>query len=237
MLTDPQCRSFAEVISPRTSAHISHYRSHDNVTSEASSRDQRSSIFNLLNPTASATTSHEQSRSARHLLSTSTHVRPSQADQRRIPHDVRSVEVSTSHMSRHAPGRRPSLASEIAWREISDSNDSDSEQETAMIVPHPSDSQNSMPTTSGSRSLKRPHPVQRGLQSPPTKKTRRSSDNVVEQIDLVDEDAGTSAILQKEREELVRKQQEDDQPKRFGEMTCIICLDTFTNVTVTACGE
>lgn len=47
------------------------------------------------------------------------------------------------------------------------------------------------------------------------------------------------AVLEKERQELLKSQEneEEDGPKRFGSMNCIICMDNFTNLTATACGK
>ena len=65
-----------------------------------------------------------------------------------------------------------------------------------------------------------------------------SSDDV-EEIDLATEEGSEQKLLGKERTELVKTQQggdDDDGPKSFGKMSCIICLDNFTNLTATACG-
>jgi len=71
-----------------------------------------------------------------------------------------------------------------------------------------------------------------------TSKSNTNSD--IEEVNLVSEEGSAQALLEKEREELVKTQLgqdgDDDKPKRFNDMTCIICLDNFTNVTTTACG-
>ena len=98
-------------------------------------------------------------------------------------------------------------------------------------------------TGSDSTMHKRTYP---GLEQTATtsKRVRRASkpnvDSDVEEVNLTSEEGSAQALLEKEREELVKTQLghsgDDDKPKRFNDMTCIICLDNFTNVTTTACG-
>ncbi|KAF2225814.1 hypothetical protein BDZ85DRAFT_294255 [Elsinoe ampelina] len=69
------------------------------------------------------------------------------------------------------------------------------------------------------------------------KKIRQNSEDL-EEINLTSDDP-MEAVLEQERQELVKSQQKDDEdgPKPFGKMSCIICMDTFTDVTATACGH
>lgn len=81
--------------------------------------------------------------------------------------------------------------------------------------------------------------------SPTSKRQRKFSSsnakNESNEVNLITEEGSAQALLEKEREELVKTQLgnngEDEKPKKFNEMTCIICLDNFTNVTTTACGH
>lgn len=77
--------------------------------------------------------------------------------------------------------------------------------------------------------------------SPEPKRQRRPSN--VDEVDLSisDEDIPQSAdqaVLDRERQELVKRQKEEsNRPVRLNDMTCMICLETFTNMSVTHCGE
>jgi len=99
----------------------------------------------------------------------------------------------------------------------------------------PASGTSAMPVASSSQSKKRPHATQEEG-SLPAKRSRISND--VEEIDLATDQGSDRAILEKEREELVHTQKGDDadQPKPIGKITCMICLDNFTNLTTTACG-
>ncbi|GAB7339556.1 hypothetical protein MBLNU457_6165t1 [Dothideomycetes sp. NU457] len=95
-----------------------------------------------------------------------------------------------------------------------------------------------MPATSATQTRKRSHATN-SHDDDPTSSTKRSRiSNDVEEIDLATE-GSDQAILEKERAELVQTQRGDDedQPKSFGQITCMICLDNFTNLTTTACGH
>jgi hypothetical protein len=60
-------------------------------------------------------------------------------------------------------------------------------------------------------------------------------------VDLTSEaDASVDAVLQKQREDAVKAQtaaQHDEKPTTFNSLTCVICMDTPTDLTATACGE
>lgn len=57
----------------------------------------------------------------------------------------------------------------------------------------------------------------------------------IEAVDLATDDA-VQNLLQKEREDLVKSQNENNNVTKFGDMSCIICMDNFTDITATACG-
>ncbi|KAF4551306.1 Hypothetical protein D9617_14g077630 [Elsinoe fawcettii] len=61
------------------------------------------------------------------------------------------------------------------------------------------------------------------------KKARHDSEEL-EEVNLTSDDP-IEAALEKERQELVKSQQKDseDEPKSFGKMSCIICMDNFTD--------
>ncbi|KAI9795694.1 MAG: SUMO-targeted ubiquitin ligase complex subunit slx8 [Piccolia ochrophora] len=97
-------------------------------------------------------------------------------------------------------------------------------------------SPNQCRASSDPRSPKR----RKGLATSPRKRLKVDPDEGVEEVDLleVDDDTELSALLRKQREEQVKGQQTDDSgPPSFSALTCIICLDTPTALTVTACGH
>jgi len=101
----------------------------------------------------------------------------------------------------------------------------------------PASASSTMPTTTTSHSRKRPHAIDSHNDDGPSSTKRSRISNDIEEIDLATE-GSDQAILEKERAELVQTQRGDDedQPKSFGKITCMICLDNFTNLTTTACG-
>lgn len=65
-----------------------------------------------------------------------------------------------------------------------------------------------------------------------------SQDATVEQIDLSD-DRPVEEVLQKQREDAVKAQATPDdgeKPTSFNTFNCVICMDTPTDLTATACG-
>lgn len=63
----------------------------------------------------------------------------------------------------------------------------------------------------------------------------------IERIDLLDDDTPLAEALQKQRAEQVKAQQESqngaDALPRLTTITCVICMDTFKDLTATACGH
>ncbi|KAF2148186.1 hypothetical protein K461DRAFT_58020 [Myriangium duriaei CBS 260.36] len=102
-----------------------------------------------------------------------------------------------------------------------------------------------MPAASGSDPRKRSlRQVQDDNDEPSQVKRQRHSGSSAQGLELEEVDLTTGndiaqAMLKKEREDLVTSQKPDDDsaPKSFGEMTCIICMDNFTDLTATPCGE
>jgi hypothetical protein len=64
--------------------------------------------------------------------------------------------------------------------------------------------------------------------------------NVEDELDLTGDDdtSALSQTLQKQRAEAVRNQlPPSDKPTTLTNLTCVICMDTPTDLTATACGE
>ncbi|KAH7068431.1 hypothetical protein BKA63DRAFT_114173 [Paraphoma chrysanthemicola] len=60
----------------------------------------------------------------------------------------------------------------------------------------------------------------------------------VEEVDLTDDQQPVQEILQKQREDAVKAQTKvEEQPTTFNTFTCVICMDTPTDLTATACGH
>ncbi|KAK4984142.1 hypothetical protein LTR50_006779 [Elasticomyces elasticus] len=97
---------------------------------------------------------------------------------------------------------------------------------------------------------KRPHASatqQSRAEQPMTKRRRTSQSSTpafnaetksrIEEIDLVS-DGSTEALLQKQREAAIKAQHEESKkPLRLNDLTCIICMETYTNLTATHCGH
>lgn len=59
----------------------------------------------------------------------------------------------------------------------------------------------------------------------------------VDEIDLLDEKIPLKDVLRKQHLEAVKAQQEpSEKPLRLSTLTCVICMDTPTNITATSCG-
>lgn len=64
-----------------------------------------------------------------------------------------------------------------------------------------------------------------------------SAEATVEEIDLSDEKQPVQHVLQKQREEAVKAQaQSEEKATTFNTFNCVICMDTPTDLTATACG-
>lgn len=76
------------------------------------------------------------------------------------------------------------------------------------------------------------------------KRSKRSSaerEAQVEELDLTNEaPSAEEELLQTQREQAIKAQQEDDEnkgPLKIGKRQCIICMESFTNATITHCGH
>ncbi|KAK5162585.1 hypothetical protein LTR04_003338 [Oleoguttula sp. CCFEE 6159] len=85
-----------------------------------------------------------------------------------------------------------------------------------------------------------PHPES----SSSTKRTKLSNGSSpknskrIEEVDLVEAEERLAARLEKERAEQVKAQQEASKaPRTFSRQTCIICMESYTNVTAAICGH
>lgn len=73
-----------------------------------------------------------------------------------------------------------------------------------------------------------------------TKTEGNSIQATVEEIDLSDDRQTVQDVLQKQREEAVKAQtppEEGEKPITFNNFNCVICMDTPTDLTATACGH
>ena len=98
--------------------------------------------------------------------------------------------------------------------------------------------------TTASRKTKRESPTP----GPSSKRLRRNDGTAaqpegdstavtVEEIDLSDDKQTVQDVLQKQREEAVKAQtQPEEKPTSFNTFNCVICMDTPTDLTATACG-
>ncbi|KAF1951151.1 hypothetical protein CC80DRAFT_553533 [Byssothecium circinans] len=60
----------------------------------------------------------------------------------------------------------------------------------------------------------------------------------IEEIDLSDGKQAVQDVLRKQREEAIKSQQKpEEQATTFNSFTCVICMDTPTDLTATACGH
>ncbi|KAF2005622.1 hypothetical protein P154DRAFT_542584 [Amniculicola lignicola CBS 123094] len=82
---------------------------------------------------------------------------------------------------------------------------------------------------------------------PSTKRQRRSdgaadskskTPELVEEIDMTDGKADLREVLQKQRADAVKSQQKpEEKATTFNTFTCVICMDTPTDITATSCGH
>ncbi|KAF2686901.1 hypothetical protein K458DRAFT_416227 [Lentithecium fluviatile CBS 122367] len=98
-----------------------------------------------------------------------------------------------------------------------------------------------------------PEEPRRRRQSPasgPSAKRRKHNDGTsvkeandtpeatVEEIDLSDDRRTVQDVLQKQREEAIKAQEKpEEKATTFNTITCVICMDTPTDLTATACGH
>jgi hypothetical protein len=97
-----------------------------------------------------------------------------------------------------------------------------------------------MTAASTSRERKRERRVSTSAEGR-SRKRSRPADGSVEEIDLA-EDATTAEedVLRAQQREAIRSQQaadDDDGLQRIGQRQCVICMENFTNITATHCGE
>lgn len=60
----------------------------------------------------------------------------------------------------------------------------------------------------------------------------------VEEVDLMDDTNQLQSALQKQRVEQMKAQERpSDKPLRLSTLTCVICMDTPTDITATSCGK
>lgn len=75
-------------------------------------------------------------------------------------------------------------------------------------------------------------------EGPPRKRGRITRENI-EEVDLVDENPSAEEELrQAQQQATIRAQQAevDAGPQKIGKLQCIICMESYTNATATACG-
>lgn len=103
----------------------------------------------------------------------------------------------------------------------------------------------SPPDPVGQRRMKRespsPGPSSKRLKQNDGTALRRNSktpEAKVEEIDLSEDKAAVLEVLQKQREEAVKAQRtQEEKATNFNSLTCVICMDTPTDLTATACGK
>ena len=89
------------------------------------------------------------------------------------------------------------------------------------------------------------HATKRRKVQPPaspntTSFTVRDEPEEIEKVDLrdVDDDTSLSKVLEQQRAETVKSQQNDgNQPFKLSSLQCIICMEPMTNLTATHCGR
>ena len=65
-----------------------------------------------------------------------------------------------------------------------------------------------------------------------------SPDARIDEIDLSDDKVTVQEVLQKQRVDAVKAQtRPEEKPTTFNSFTCVICMDTPTDITATSCGE
>ena len=59
----------------------------------------------------------------------------------------------------------------------------------------------------------------------------------IEEIDLCDDQSDLRETLRKQRAEAVQAQKHEEEATTFSNFTCVICMDSPTDITATSCGE
>lgn len=96
-------------------------------------------------------------------------------------------------------------------------------------------SDSASPTDVGPSTPKRRRSTQ---QEQPASSGSRASPIDIEEIDLATEGNVLQETLQKQRAEQVKAQApQSDKPATLGTLTCVICMDSPTDLTATSCGE
>ncbi|KAL8793967.1 MAG: hypothetical protein Q9195_003480 [Heterodermia aff. obscurata] len=97
--------------------------------------------------------------------------------------------------------------------------------------------------SASSQEVDRPSKRRKTAANPKQQKSvkKEDSDAEVEEIDLkdVDDDNGLSKALQKQQEMAIKAQrkEESDKPVKLSNLSCIICLESMTDITATRCGH
>ncbi|KAK4954870.1 hypothetical protein LTR10_007062 [Elasticomyces elasticus] len=91
----------------------------------------------------------------------------------------------------------------------------------------------------GASSNKRRKPTASG---PPTRQPARPNNNGGEDIEFLDLTGSptttTQTLLQAQQADMIAAQtSSSEQPQRIGKRTCIICMEPYTNATITSCGH
>ncbi|KAF2710136.1 hypothetical protein K504DRAFT_476207 [Pleomassaria siparia CBS 279.74] len=87
-------------------------------------------------------------------------------------------------------------------------------------------------------SVKRAKNNEGGLGSTSATRVPPSPGARIEEIDLSDDKIDIQDMLQKQRAEVVKAQQKpEEKPTTFNTFTCVICMDTPTDITATSCGH
>ncbi|KAF2817676.1 uncharacterized protein BDZ99DRAFT_513904 [Mytilinidion resinicola] len=95
------------------------------------------------------------------------------------------------------------------------------------------------------------HSSPESVEGPSTKRHRRNDgtssrvsgtrDSPIEEVDLIDDDNDKTVLqnaLQKQRLEQVKAQERPaEKPLKMSTLTCVICMDTPTDITATSCGH
>ncbi|KAG8530382.1 uncharacterized protein KY384_004884 [Bacidia gigantensis] len=97
------------------------------------------------------------------------------------------------------------------------------------------------PSTRNAKISKRP-PTDVPQSNSTSNKRRRvgSAEQKVEEVDLrdVNSDSDLARVLERQRAATVKAQQDEaDKPTKLAGVTCVICMEEMTNITVTHCGE
>lgn len=85
---------------------------------------------------------------------------------------------------------------------------------------------------------RRRHSCQAADTTPEPTSGARPNDDAIEVLDLSKEPEDIQQVLQKQRAEAVAAQKpEEEEATTFNKLTCVICMDTPTDITATSCGH